>query len=112
MKFYDIQIYSKNIKFLAIAQLLTKDKTHNFMCDSLSVDDDVMYITSYNCDITVKHCDDIYIISVYDYTNGEKNSLILAVLSMLQELFITCLFSMIFINIHTCMNIYYRGSIK
>lgn len=74
MKFYDVQIYNKNIKFLSVAQLLMKDKSsHNFMCDSLSIDDDVMYITSYNYDITVKYRDDyLYVVSIYDYVNGRK----------------------------------------
>ena len=71
MKFYDVQIYSKNIKLLDVAQSLMKDEsTHNFMCDSLSIDE-VMNITSYNCDITVRYRDELYIISIYDYTNGE-----------------------------------------
>ena len=74
MKFYDVQVYDKNVKLLAVANLLMKDKSHNFMCDSLSIEyDGVMYITSYNYyDITVKYRDDLYIVSIYDYTNGEK----------------------------------------
>lgn len=73
MKFYDVQIYNKNIKFLAVAQLLMKDKSsHNFMCDSLSIDNETMYIASYNYDITVRYRNDLYIVSIYDYTNGEK----------------------------------------
>ena len=72
MKFYDVQIYDKNVKLLAVANLLMKDKSHNFMCDSLSIDDEVMYITSYNYDITVRYRNDLYIVSIYDYTNGEK----------------------------------------
>lgn len=72
MKFYDIDVQNKNIKLIAVAQLLMEDKTtHNFMCDSISIDD-VMYITSYNYDITVRYRNDLYIISIYDYINGEK----------------------------------------
>lgn len=72
MKFYDVQIYDKNIKLLAVANLLMKDESHNFMCDSLSIDD-VMYITSYNYyDIAVKYRDNLYVVNIYDYVNGEK----------------------------------------
>ena len=73
MKFYDVQVYNKNVKLLDVAKSLMEDKkSHNFMCDSLSIDDDVMYITSYNYDITVRYRDNLYIVSIYDYTNGEK----------------------------------------
>lgn len=74
MKFYDVQVYSKNVKFLAIVNLLMKDKkSHSFMCDSLEIDNDVMYITSYNYyDITVRYRDDLYVVNIYDYVNGEK----------------------------------------
>ena len=73
MKFYDVQIFNKNNKLLAVAELLMEDKnTHNFMCDSISIEEEVMYITSYNCDITVRYRNNLYIVSIYDYTNGEK----------------------------------------
>ena len=72
MKFYDVQI-NENNKLLDVAKLLMKDKkSHNFMCDSLSVDYDVMYITSYNYDITVRYRDNLYVVNIYDYVNGEK----------------------------------------
>ena len=72
MKFYDVQFANENVKLLDVAQSLMEDNSHNFMCDSLSIENDVMYITSYNYyDITVKYRDDLYIISVYDYVNGE-----------------------------------------
>lgn len=66
MKFYDVQIYDN------VVNLLMKDESHNFMCDSFSIDNGTMYITSYNCDITVRYRNDLYIVSIYDYTNGEK----------------------------------------
>ena len=73
MKFYDVQVYANNSMLLAVTDLLMEDKnTHNFMCDSISIDDEVMYITSYNYDITVRYRNDLYIVSIYDYTNGEK----------------------------------------
>lgn len=72
MKFYDIQFSSENNKLLDVAELLMKD-SHNFMCDFLSIEDDVMYITSYNYyDITIKYRDDLYVVNIYDYVNGEK----------------------------------------
>ena len=73
MKFYDVQI-AKNNKLLDVAEILMKDNSHNFMCDSLSIEDnDVMYITSYNYyDIAVRYRDDLYVVNIYDYVNGEK----------------------------------------
>ena len=74
MKFYDVQVYNKNVKLLDVAKILKEDKkSHNFMCDSLSIEDDVMYITLYNYyDITVKYRDDLYVVNIYDYVNSEK----------------------------------------
>ena len=74
MKFYDVQVNNKNVKLLDVAKILKEDKkSHNFMCDSLSIEDDVMYITLYNYyDITVKYRDDLYVVNIYNYINGEK----------------------------------------
>ena len=73
MKFYDIQVYNKNMKMLEIVQLLEEDEeSYNFMCDSLTIEEEVMYIASYNYDITIKYRDGLYVVNIYDYVNGEK----------------------------------------
>lgn len=67
----NLQVYSDELNFLSIAQLIGCDGDTRFSCD-ISIMNDRMYITSYDYDINIVRRDELYVVNVFDNIDRTK----------------------------------------